>query len=55
LVSGGSIEDFKLTDLGFFFTAIELKKAEQREIARKDLAPSKMVDFEISLAANYAI
>jgi len=55
LVSGGTIEDFKLTDLGFFFTAIELKKAEQREIARKDSAPSKMVDFEISLAANYAI
>lgn len=55
LVAGGTIEEFKLNDLGFFFSAIELKRAEQKEIARKDLGPSKMVDFEISLAANYAI
>ena len=54
LASGGSIEDFKVMDVGFFFTNIELKKAEQRE-AKKEFGAGKMVDFEINLSANYAI
>ena len=41
-------------DVGFFFTNIELKKAEQRE-AKKEFGAGKMVDFEINLSANYAI
>jgi len=54
LASGGSIEDFKVMDVGFFFTNIELKKAVQRE-AKKEFGAGKMVDFEINLSANYAI
>ncbi|HKD42159.1 MAG TPA: PilN domain-containing protein [Myxococcaceae bacterium] len=55
LASGGSIEDFKVMDVGFFFTNIELKKAEQKEAAKKEFGGGKMVDFEINLSANYAI
>jgi type IV pilus assembly protein PilN len=54
LASGGTIEDFKTADVGFFFTNIELKKAEQRE-GKKELGAGKMVGFEIDLSANYAI
>ncbi len=54
LASGGTIEDIKTGDVGFFFTNIELKKAEQRE-AKKELGPGKTVGFEINLSANYAI
>jgi type IV pilus assembly protein PilN len=54
LAAGGTIEDFKAIDVGFFFTNIELKRAEQKE-AKKEFGPGKMVDFEINLSANYAI
>ncbi len=54
LAAGGTIEDFKTPDVGFFFTNIELKRAEQKE-SKKEFGPGKMVDFEINLAANYAI
>ena len=55
LASGGSIEDFKVMDVGFFFTNIELRKAEQKEATKKEVGAGKMVDFEINLSANYAI
>lgn len=54
LAAGGTIEDFASSDVGSFFTNIELKRAEQRDSGKKDLGV-KTVDFEINLAANYAI
>jgi type IV pilus assembly protein PilN len=54
LAAGGTIEDFKTMDLGFFFTNIELRKAEQKD-GKKEAGMGKVVDFEISLSANYAI
>jgi type IV pilus assembly protein PilN len=54
LAAGGTIEDFPSSDVGSFFTNIELKRAEQKDSGKKDLGV-KTVDFEINLAANYAI
>jgi len=55
LAAGGTIEDFASAEVGWFFTNIELKRAEQKDTSKKELGPVKTVDFEINLAANYAI
>lgn len=53
----GSIEDFAKADVGSFFTNIDLRKAEQRDPTAGDaiFGVNKLVEFEISLSANYAI
>jgi len=52
LSTEGGIEDFPVGDISLFFTNIDLKKTEQKSTTTTGL---KLVDFEISLAANYAI
>jgi type IV pilus assembly protein PilN len=49
----GSIEDFNVSEIGAFFTAVELKKATQKD--SKDEFANKSVDFELSLTANYTL
>lgn len=47
MLSGdGSMEDFQVSELGYFFTQVELRTSE---------ASGKAVRFEINMAANYAI
>jgi len=54
LSAEGAIEDFPTKDVATFFTNIQLKKAEQKEV--KDLAGStKLVDFQLNLNSNYTI
>lgn len=53
LAAGGAIEDFPMSDLGVFFSNIDLKKAEAEKAASAS-AVSK-VKFEIQMSANYAI
>jgi type IV pilus assembly protein PilN len=53
LVGGeGTVEDFPSKSIANFFTRVDLKKAEQK--AGAPGAP-RLVDFEISMNANYAI
>jgi len=52
LSSEGGIEDFSVGEISLFFSNIDLKKTEQKTTTTTGL---KLVDFEISLAANYAI
>jgi len=53
LVGGeGTVEDFPAKSIANFFTRVDLKKAEQK--AGAPGAP-RLVDFEISMNANYAI
>jgi type IV pilus assembly protein PilN len=54
LAAAGVIEDFAVADVSTFFSNIELKRAEQKDSGRKDNT-AKLVDFEISMAVNYAI
>ena len=54
IASDGAIEDFPIAEVGYFFTNIELKKAEQHELKVEGGLASKSVDFEIMLSANYA-
>lgn len=50
----GAIEDFPVSQVGYFFTNIDLKSAEQADA--KGLSGSfRTVNFEIGLSANYAI
>lgn len=52
LLSGeGAIEDFANSDVGFFFSSIELKRATQSD--NKDLG--RLVSFDIAMSANYAL
>jgi type IV pilus assembly protein PilN len=56
LASEGAIEDFPVAEIAAFFTGIDLKKAEQKEVRSAGAAPSaKLVEFTITLTANYAI
>jgi type IV pilus assembly protein PilN len=54
LAVNGAIEDFPGGEVVAFFTDIELRKAEAVE-SREGQIVTKRVDFEINLAANYAI
>ncbi|HZH02370.1 MAG TPA: PilN domain-containing protein [Myxococcaceae bacterium] len=51
----GAIEDFPVTQVGFFFTNIDLKKAEQQDSKAQGAASVRVVNFEIGLSANYTI
>lgn len=52
LLSGeGAIEDFANSDIGFFFSSIELRRATQSE--SKDAG--RLVSFDIGMSANYAL
>jgi len=54
LVGGeGTVEDFPTKSIANFFTRVDLKKAEQKGSTTPG-AP-RLVDFEISMNANYAI
>ena len=54
LVGGeGTVEDFPTKSIANFFTRVDLKKAEQKAVVSAG-AP-RLVDFEISMNANYAI
>jgi type IV pilus assembly protein PilN len=57
LANEGTLEDFPLADVKFFFQNIDLKKAEQKADKEKSTAGSALtkVDFEISMTTNYAI
>ena|ERR1700694_3843311 len=55
LGAGGSIHDFNISELGFFFSNIELKKAEQIGVAKPEYGSVRLVDFALHLDANYAI
>lgn len=49
----GAIEDFPVSQVGFFFTNIDLKSAEQAD--RATAGAYRMVKFEIGLSAHYTI
>lgn len=52
LLSGdGAIEDFANSDVGFFFSSIELKRATQTD--NQNLG--RLVNFDIAMSANYAL
>jgi type IV pilus assembly protein PilN len=52
IAQNGATEDFSLNDLGYFFTMIDLRKAEQVD-GKQGKIPVKVIDFELSLQANY--
>ena len=50
----GAIEDFDSSEVGMFFTGVELKDASQKDT--KDASgASKVVDFNLTLAAQYTL
>ena len=51
LAQDGAQEELALTDVGYFFTGIELKKATQSDDPQK----GRSVNFEIGMSANYAL
>jgi type IV pilus assembly protein PilN len=53
LTSDGAIEDFPASEIGSFFTNIDLKKAETGE--KSLVSANKRINFEIQLAANYSL
>jgi type IV pilus assembly protein PilN len=55
LGAGGSIHDFNINELGFFFSNIELQRAAQTGVAKPEYGSFRLVDFLINLDANYAI
>ena len=57
LAAEGAIEEFQTTQIAAFFTGIELKKAEQKTTpgSAQTGGASKLVQFTITLTANYAI
>jgi type IV pilus assembly protein PilN len=57
LASEGAIEDFKVNEIAYFFTGIDLKRAEQTQTVGSPTAGggTKLVLFTITLTANYAI
>ena len=57
LNSEGTIEDFPVADVSPFFKGIDLKQASQAVSSTTPGAASaaRVVDFEITLTANYAI
>ncbi|MBX5482714.1 MAG: PilN domain-containing protein [Myxococcaceae bacterium] len=50
----GAIEDFSPEQVGNFFTAIELKKANQTSV-KTDLGEVKRVEFDLTLRAHYTL
>ena len=54
LAMDGAIEDFPVGEINAFFTGIDLKKTRQVESKDSELI-TKVIDFEISMTANYAI
>jgi len=57
LAAEGAIEEFQTAQIAAFFTGIELKKAEQKTTpgSAQTGGASKLVQFTITLTANYAI
>ena len=53
LVDDGAIEDFAVAEVGAFFSAVELKKATQKDSKKQDA--NKTVEFELNLTANYTL
>jgi type IV pilus assembly protein PilN len=47
LTGAGSIEDFSVNEVGYFFTNVDLKVSNQN--------PDKLIDFDLSASANYTI
>jgi type IV pilus assembly protein PilN len=50
-----AIEEFPVSSVKFFFTNIELKDAAQKATASNDPNVIPVVDFNLTLTANYAI
>lgn len=50
-----AIEEFPVSSVKFFFTNIELKDASQKATASNDPNNIPVVDFNLTLTANYAI
>jgi type IV pilus assembly protein PilN len=55
LTPDAAIEEFPVSSVKFFFTNIELKDAAQKNTASTDPNVIPVVDFNLSLTANYAI
>jgi type IV pilus assembly protein PilN len=51
----GAIEDFSSSQVGMFFTAVELKTASQKEIKVEGGYASKQVEFLLTLATQYTL
>jgi type IV pilus assembly protein PilN len=51
----GTLEDFNVSDVGAFFTGIELKNATQKDTKAEDNTTVKTVAFELNLTANYTL
>jgi type IV pilus assembly protein PilN len=54
LSTEGAIEDFPTKDVAAFFTNIQLKKAEQKDV-KDTQGVTKLVDFQLNLTSNYTI
>jgi type IV pilus assembly protein PilN len=55
LTPDAAIEEFPVSSVKFFFTNIELKDAAQKATASNDPNVIPVVDFNLTLTANYAI
>jgi type IV pilus assembly protein PilN len=55
LTPDAAIEEFPVAHVKFFFTNIELKDAAQKNAASNDPNAIPVVDFNLTLTANYAI
>jgi type IV pilus assembly protein PilN len=55
LTPDAAIEEFPVGSIKFFFTNIELKDAVQKGSASNDPNVIPVVDFNLTLTANYAI
>lgn len=55
LTPDAAIEEFDVAAVKFFFTNIELKDASQKNTASSDPNVIPVVDFNLTLTANYAI
>jgi type IV pilus assembly protein PilN len=51
----GAIEDFNSTEVGMFFTGVELKNAAQKEIKAEGGYASKQVEFQLTLGTLYTL
>ncbi|HZA13902.1 MAG TPA: PilN domain-containing protein [Myxococcaceae bacterium] len=51
----GAIEDFNSTEVGMFFTGVELKNAAQKEIKAEGGFASKQVEFQLTLGTLYTL
>jgi type IV pilus assembly protein PilN len=55
LTPDAAIEEFPVSSVKLFFTNVELKDAVQKQAASNDPNSFPVVDFDLSLSANYAI